>query len=120
MKIKKISDYPRITFDVMLNYNDKRRDLDFEENNFMTKSKEFKTFDKEIGKKCNSYDYEYNYDFFSINLYGIKDVNVVKKFFKNLIKKGKITFGSDIITFKKVEFYGYQNESDKKPNIFLK
>ena len=47
----------------MLNYNDKRRDLDFEENNFMTKSKEFKTFDKEIGKN-NSYDYKYNYDFF--------------------------------------------------------
>ena len=116
IKINTNPNYPTISVNC---YLDKKGDSNLLEfGNFMYDSNEFKDF-KKIEKNCKLVDISYDKYDFSMFFYGVKDTKQVRDFFKKLVKKGKITFGSKSINILKLDFYGYNNILDEEYNIYF-
>jgi len=82
------------------------------------KSKEFDKFDK-IREKCKFIDYEYGHNDFEINLYGVKDINLVKTFFKKIKTNKILRFGSIEIKIKNLSFHLYMTDDDMMKNKYI-
>lgn len=113
IKIKENSDYPQIYITGILDGKD--TDL-FKFGDLTKKSKEFKDFSK-IEKVCKFVENEYGKKDFLLILNGVKDIKLVKEFFKNLKKKATLTFESNVAKIKKLTFSGYLSEDNLNNNL---
>lgn len=113
IKIKEISDYPQIYITGIL--EGKNIDL-LKLGDYTKNTNEFKNFYK-IEKVCKFVENEYQMKNFFLMLFGVKDIKLVKDFFKNLKKKATLTFDSNVIKIKKLTFSGYMSEDDLNNNL---
>jgi len=107
MVIKLESNYPLIYFSCeLVDENQSLFDL-----GGYHKAKEFNNFD-EITKKCKYINDEYTDNDFRLILYGVKDLKLIKTFFKKIKTNKKLTFESIKIKIHKFDYYIYMTEED--------
>ena len=112
IKINKKSDYPLVYITGIL--EGKNTNL-YDLGDFTKKTKEFKDFSK-IENVSKFVENQYNAKDFLLIFYGIKDIDLIIKFFKTLNKKKILSFDSNTIKIKNLSFRGYLSENDEHVN----